>query len=458
MTLRARLAISFAALATVVAVLMGALGYATVASRVTTQTDEALLNAAERVLNGPRAGDALAFSRDQFQGRRDPLPPQDRNLLITKVLADGSFDTLRGDPTLTPEPADVEIAASTEPTSSARTQEVAGNPYRVVVATNGNGAAAIAVARDWSEQTSVLRGLALTMVGLASALALLAALVGWWLARRITARLESLTAAAVQVSQTGSLDVEVPGEGNDEVGRLASAFNTMLLRLTQSQAEQQRLVQDAGHELRTPLTSIRTNISLLQRFSELDPEVQDRVVADLRGESAELTDLVNELLEIASGTSPIGEPAPVLLADVVDQVVERVRRKSDIELRVSCDDSVVTGYETLLERATWNLVENAIKFDSNGRAIEIQVRENELVVSDRGPGVSQDDQDQIFERFYRPVSSRSLPGSGLGLAIVKDVAETHRASVWCSERVGGGAEFHIKFPRSDEETGTGARS
>lgn len=446
MTLRARLAISFAALATVVAILMGALGYAAVASRITTQTDEGLLNAAQRVLNAPRTGDGLAFSRDQFQGRRNPLPPQDRTLLITKVTSSGEAQTLRGDPPLTAEPADVDVAASAEPTNLARTQDINGVPYRVVVATNGNGSTAILVGRDWTEQTAVLRGLALVMIGLAGALAVVAAFAGWLLARRITARLESLTAAAVQVSQTGSLNVEVPGEGTDEVGRLASAFNTMLLRLTRSQSEQQRLVQDAGHELRTPLTSIRTNISLLQRFAELDPEVQRRVVADLRGESVELTDLVNELLEIAAGTSPTGESAPVLLADVVSQVVERIRRKSDIDVRVVCDGSVVTGYETLLERAVWNLAENAMKFDENKGPIDIEVRDNQLTVSDRGPGVSDEDRHQIFERFYRPISSRSLPGSGLGLSIVKDVAETHQATVWCSERPGGGAVFHIQFP------------
>ena len=66
----------------------------------------------------------------------------------------------------------------------------------------------------------------------------------------------------------------MPGAGTDEVGRLAGSFNTMLGRLGESQADQQRLVQDAGHELRTPLTSLRTNISLLERFEELDPDVR----------------------------------------------------------------------------------------------------------------------------------------------------------------------------------------
>ncbi len=457
MTLRARLAISFAALAAVVALLMGALGYFAVASRITSEIDQALSAAGQRALGGPRDIDRLLGEPQQGEppgptpgrpGRPggDRLAPQDPSLLLTRVNSDGSYLSLRGDPSLAPSPADIEVASEPRPAYIARTQDIDGVPYRIVTTTNGNGQVAVLVGRDWSEQAAVLRSLALIMTGLAIALSLLAALIGWLLARKIAGRLETLTTAAVQVSETGRLDVTVPGAGADEVGQLAAAFNTMLARLARSQAEQQRLVQDAGHELRTPLTSIRTNVSLLKRFTELDPEVQQRVVADLQGESAELATLVTELLEAAAGVSSSAEHQPVVLADVVERVAARANRRTGRRINIDADDTTVLADAAALERAVWNLVDNAIKFDDSDTAIDIRVHNRELTVADRGPGIPAADRDQIFDRFYRPVESRGVPGSGLGLSIVRDVTAAHGAELWLTDRDGGGSVFHVKFP------------
>ena len=97
----------------------------------------------------------------------------------------------------------------------------------------------------------------------------LGALAGWLIARRATKPLVQLTDAAEEVATSGRLDVDVPPAGNDEPGRLARAFATMLAALGQSREQQQQLVQDAGHELRTPLTSLRTNVETLRRYDDL---------------------------------------------------------------------------------------------------------------------------------------------------------------------------------------------
>jgi two-component system sensor histidine kinase MprB len=447
MTLRVRLAVAFAALAAVVAGLMGALGYAATANRIQQEVDNSLVAAAQRIMVGP------PLSASWRPDPHDPPTPQPRlrgeeGMAATLVSADGRYTVVRSadGAVIAPVPADAALAASEEPRSRARTQDVGGAPFRVVAATDGNGRAAVLVGRDYGQEQSVLRALAVIMALLAFGLAVAAALVGWWLARRIAARLEDLTATAEQVSDTGRLDVPVPGSGSDEVGRLAGAFNTMLGRLAQSRADQQRLVQDAGHELRTPLTSLRTNISLLERYEELTPDVRRRVLADLRGESRELSHLVDELLDAATGGMDDSDPEPVLLADVVDRVVDRMRRKTDRTLQVECDSTTVMGRAGQLERALWNLVDNAAKFDSSGSPVSITVADGVLSVADRGPGIPAEDSGHIFERFYRPVTSRSLPGSGLGLAIVKDVAASHGAAVSVEPRSGGGTVFLIRFP------------
>jgi two-component system sensor histidine kinase MprB len=426
MSLRSKLAIAFAVLAVVVSGLMGVLGYTATANQLERATDEALL-----------------------AGARMRGPDDDRRQEASLVLsAQGQVVDAHGDVQLPVTQADREAAAGAQQSVSARTQEVDGTPYRILTIAPGQGRGALLVARDWSQNAAVLQRLAVILALSATVLALVAAGIGWLVATQISRRLVRLTDTAETVSATGQLDVAVPGVGTDEVGRLATAFNAMLGRLAQSQADQQRLIQDAGHELRTPLTSLRTNISLLERFEDLSPEVRQRVLADLRGESRELTGLVNEVLTLAGGKASEGDPEEVRLADVAERVARRARRRLECEVTVSTDDTVVLASRTALERAVWNLVENAAKFDASASPIDIRVADGRLEVLDRGPGVDPAEASHLFDRFYRPIASRSLPGSGLGLAIVKDVAESSGGEVFVQARDGGGSAFGIAWPRT----------
>ena len=433
MSLRTKLAISFAALAAAVAALMGVIGYTATNEQLERATDQALLSSGGRPQMGPAA--------DEARGRD----------AITVLSPAGDVVRSDGVVQLPVTDDDRTAAASDQPSVDARTQTVDGTPYRILTVAPGQSRGAVLVARDWSEAASVLRRLAGVLTVCAIGLTALAAVIGWLLATAISKRLVRLTDTAEEVSETGRLDVPVPGGGTDEVGRLALAFNTMLGRLASSQADQQRLVQDAGHELRTPLTSLRTNISLLERVEELSPEVRARVLADLRGESRELTGLVNEVLALAGGQGPGDEPEPVRLASVAQTVATRARRRTQREISVSADESQVVAPRAGVERAMWNLVDNAAKFDPSDAPIDIRVAEGAVEVLDRGPGVAPDDVPHLFDRFYRPVSSRSLPGSGLGLAIVKDVAEASGGHVYVQQREGGGSVFGITWASQTPE-------
>lgn len=429
MSLRSKLALAFAFLAVLVAGSMGVLGYTATAEQLRSETDRSLTAGGGRL---PMDGEG--------RGRR-----QDASLVLSP---DGQVLQAAGAVRLPVTEADRAAASADDASVTARTQTVDGTPYRIVTVAPGQNRGALLVARDWSENAAVLRQLATVLGVLALVLAAVAAAAGWLVARQITQRLVRLTDTAEQVSATGQLDVEVPGAGTDEVGRLAGSFNGMLSRLSQSQADQQRLVQDAGHELRTPLTSLRTNISLLNRFDELAPEVRARILADLQEESRELSGLVNEVLSLASGQAETDGVAAVRLADVAETVATRARRRTGRDVTLSTDDCVVMASRVGLERALWNLLDNAAKFDQSGGPIDIRVADGCVEVLDRGPGIDSQDMPHLFDRFYRPVASRSLPGSGLGLAIVHDVAQASGGRTYVHNREGGGSVFGIALRQS----------
>jgi two-component system sensor histidine kinase MprB len=240
--------------------------------------------------------------------------------------------------------------------------DVGDDVYRVATVALGGGRGAVQVAQSFSDTEDLLRSLQQRTLVTTTAVVVGAGLFGWWLARRITRRLVVLTSAAEDVARTRRLDIQVPVAGYDEVGRLGRAFDRMLGRLAQSEEDQRRLVQDAGHELRTPLTSLRTNISLLRRIDELPPAAREELVADLGQEARELTDLVNELVDLAAGQSDSEPPQRVDLADIAEDVAGLARRRTGRDIAVrACGDTTAEGRPGLLTRAMSNLVENAAK-------------------------------------------------------------------------------------------------
>ena len=186
-------------------------------------------------------------------------------------------------------------------------------------------------------------------------------------------------------------------------------------------------MQNAGHELRTPLTSLRTNVSVLRRFDELSPRSRQRLLDDVEGESRELTDLVNELVELATDRRNAESPGPVDLGEIADHVAALFRRRTGRDIVVLAEPVIVMGRHDALERAVTNLVDNALKFTlGDADPIEIRMDGTTVGVSDRGPGLAETEAGHIFDRFYRATEARSLPGSGLGLSIVQDVANSPR--------------------------------
>jgi two-component system, OmpR family, sensor histidine kinase MprB len=459
-SLRSRFALAFALVGAVVAGLVGVLSYHAASERITGEIDRSLASVSTAVVAGQDqvlaapADDGAERGRGPDGGRGD----QGSQLVGQTVSPDGTIDHLGGRAVVLPiSDATRTIAADSRSGRTATTEVAVGrDTYRVLTTGLGDGRGALQVAVDVDETRHVLAGMANEIAGVSLAVLLAAAAAGWLLARRITRRLVRLAGVAEEVSVSGSVDREVPVDGRDEVGRLSASFNTMLGRLAAARDAQERLVQDAAHELRTPLTSLRTNASVLRRIDELSPQARNRLIADLQGETRELSHLVDELVELAlSGRSDETEE-PVELAAVAHRAAERVHRRTGREVRIDADGSVVCGRRQALERAVGNLLENAAKFAPVG-PVELHVERGRITVADRGPGIATGDEAHVFDRFYRADTARGLPGSGLGLSIVRDVAEAHGGSVFAGARPGGGAAVGFTvdparlLPKSDPD-------
>lgn len=481
-----RFAVLFALVAAVTIALVGTLAYSTAAALIRadakSEFDAAVLNLSRE----------LALSSENNQGTPDSN--------TFTFLAPGSFDAqiLAPDGTWArllasshelssfhPTTADLEVARADEAgVMDSRETEIHGKEYRVGTVSLGEGQGAVQLLQRLSPVEQMIGRLATQILWVGLFVALCAASIGWLVGHRITDRLVRLTDAAEYVSSTGRLDPVTPNRpgngggngdatghghrnrngpsnetgqgsgygapedpGHDEVGRLSSAFNAMLARLARSKDEQRRLVQDAAHELRTPLTSLRTNVQVLGRVDRLTPEARQRLIDDLQGETRELTDLVNELVGLATGNHEDETPSAVALADVAERVAARSRRRTGREILVDADDSLVWGRPGALERALANPVENSAKFDPGGSApILIRIRNGTVEVLDRGPGVDPTEIGHLFERFFRATVARGLPGSGLGLAMVKEIAHAHGGRVFARDREGGGTVIGFHLP------------
>lgn len=302
---------------------------------------------------------------------------------------------------------------------------------------------AIQVALNYDRATEALVAVRAIAVAIALLVATGGAFVSWIITRRATAPLYDLTAAVERVAE-GELDVEVSGTGSSEVNRLAGAFNRTMAALRRSRTEQKRIVQDVGHDLRTPLTSLLNNITILKKH-QLDKEEYDQVVDDLSSEISTLKRLVDEIIDVASGSSFEEDPEEMDLKVLVMDITLRSRRRYEREVDFSAGDGSCMALVNIqaIERAVNNLIGNAMKYSQG--PVEVKVsKEKGLVwidVLDRGIGLQGVDPQLLFQRFWRADSARSSSGSGLGLAIVQEIANQHGGTTRASERDGGGSSI-----------------
>ncbi len=291
--------------------------------------------------------------------------------------------------------------------------------------------------------------LAATVIAIATA-----SVVSIVVAGRIARPISRLAAASRRVAR-GHYAERVPANEPGELGDLAATFNDMAGSLEATERRRLQLVGDVAHELRTPLTTIDGYLEGLE----------DGVIAPspetwhlLRSETARLTRLVTDLSELwraEAGQLPLRIDA-LDLGEVAAEIVQRFGPQAagrEIRLEVAPGHAVALGDRDRVAQIVSNYLSNAIRHAPDGSAVRIEVTTGPagagVSVSDEGPGLTEDQLEAVFERFYRvdPARSRAAGGAGIGLAIVRALAEAMDGRAWAeSAGPGHGATFVLELP------------
>lgn len=335
-------------------------------------------------------------------------------------------------------------------------------PYRMSsrVVTSFDGPVIIQAADSLSLYYREQQQLLVVMLAAAPVVLLVAAAGGAWLSRRALAPVDRMTRAAVEISAS-RLDRRVRADTDDELGRLATAFNAMIERLQKSFGEMQRFTADAAHELRTPLAVLRSEAEVALRAPRSGEEYQQVLQSQLE-EIDRLSRLADQLLFLCrEDAEPTSAAAAVrvdsLLQKVGDQMQGSARGKG---LSLQVDEVPECSVEIdadRLRRLFVNVLDNAIKYTPGGGQVHVTGRrENgrvEITVQDTGPGIAANHLPHLFERFYRvDPARRSAEGTGLGLPICRSIVERHHGTIRVESAPGNGTAVRIALPVSTPES------
>ncbi len=372
---------------------------------------------------------------------------------FTTQVIGGDGAVVRSEAGVTIPVAEPDIAVASGPDRTVRVVRdvtLDGRRYRlltVALATPG----AVQVVRSLDEVDRLSASLEAGILAAVLAVAALAAMAGWLMARQLTRRLEHLVGATQEVAVTGNLDVTVPVAGKDEIAALGASFAAMLASLRSSRDAQRRLVQDAGHELRTPLTSLRTNIGVLRRHP-IFPLTLARgswTTSTRRRVSSRPSPTSSSSWLRTVGTTKRSSRSPSV-------------RSSNGRPHAHAVAPIVSCSWMLMlpsfwrDRSRWNVPcptcsttpRSSTRAATRSRSMSMRGPSRS---STAGRGVAAADAAHVFDRFFRNQDARGLPGSGLGLAIVRDVAESHGGTVFAADREGGGARVGFSIRRSETD-------
>lgn len=305
-----------------------------------------------------------------------------------------------------------------------------------------------------NELSGVREGAARSTLLLLPLLALVALLGGHFITTHAFRPVQRMNDVAADIAGGSDLSARIPLSGGsvDELHQLGDTINGMLQRLERSFQREQQFTSDAAHELRTPLNAIITQGEYALSREEM--EQKDEAISQMLETAGEMNALVNHLLMLSRlETGQLLREDEVALEKLLAQIAEDMQPLAEergMTMHTFLSPCTLTINRAMITRAVINLVDNAIRYGrENGRisiALETDKTEALITVRDDGPGLTPEQQQRVFTRFWRADSSRTTPGSGIGLSLVSSIAHAHGGSVQVESEAGKGCAFIIHLP------------
>lgn len=448
-TLRARFALWTSGLLLAALTLFGAFVYFSMARGLSAALDNSLTINASQVSAGLNIDNGKLILSDSLIEAPDNADFQGNGLTIRVLAPNGNLIQEFGRYHNLPFSSTQSLSTFIDPTTKTDIRV-----YTQPVYDNNQLVAIIQVAQSLANVENTLQRLLVTLLISIPILVAVAGFSGYFLAARALTPIDQITSTARKISAedlSARLDVPVT---NDEVGRLTSTLNDMLVRLDDSFQRERQFTNDASHELRTPLTAMQAILGMI-REKRRTPAEYEQALDDLSEETDRLRTLVENLLRLARGDkSKSNAFEPVNLSTLLEDVTDSMRPLAEAKsLALYCetnDNLNILGDSDELIRLFVNLLDNAIKYTERGE-IRITAKRVEKIieiqVTDTGVGISHEHLPHIFDRFYRVDESRTQRGLGLGLAIAKNIVIVHKGQIEVSS-TNVGSIFTVHLPIS----------
>lgn len=290
-----------------------------------------------------------------------------------------------------------------------------------------------------------------------SLLIVVAAAVGWFMARRAVSGVEVVTRTARKISE-GSLQERVPVKATgDEIDQLATTFNQMLERIQALLTEIKEMNDNIAHDLRSPIARIR-GLAEVTLTTGKSPDDFETMAASTIEECDRLLDMINTMLVISkteAGVEKVSHDKVDIAALIGNacELFEPLAEEKNVGLRRRAPEkTIVSGDARMLQRMLANILDNAVKYTPPGGEVEISLSESEkkdiiIAIRDSGIGISETDVPHVFERFYRCDRSRSQPGTGLGLSLARAIARAHGGDITVRSALDQGSTFTVTLPK-----------
>ena len=286
---------------------------------------------------------------------------------------------------------------------------------------------------------------------------LVACLISFYLSIRITKPIRTITRSAERLGQ-GEYGIVFRGGHYTEINNLADTLTQASIDLEKSDMLQKDLIANVSHDLRTPLTMIKSYAEMIRDLSGDNPEKRDQHLQVIIDETDRLNSLVGDLLSISRMQSGkmVLERSNFNLTQAAESIINTYKImeiEEGYKLNFNCKvNFIVNGDEEKIKQVISNLFTNAIKFAGKDKTVNVTLKRRGKYVlckiEDHGVGIAKEEQDHVWERYYRASSNMARPaeGSGLGLSIVKEILTLHKADFGVDSTEGKGTTFWFELP------------